>query len=153
MNRRTALPLLGGFFSLTGRSPACLWDRDTLKDELSNNPDTLDLILGQFPHHGKVYYQTRRLRLEKKGVLEVEETNDLAVALVRLDEFEKGMMLLEAQLKKNPITTKLSPTLESPPKNQGTFKKEPTLSHKRSKSNPTDIWASVTGISQRCNGG
>lgn len=123
MNRRTALPLIGGFFALTGRSPACLWDRDTLKDELASNPDTLDLILGQFPHHGKDYYETRRLRLEKKGSLDVEETNDLAVALVRLDQFEKGMTLLEAQLKKTPNHYETLSNIGVTAKKSGDFQK------------------------------
>lgn len=102
MNRRRCLPLLAGLAGTTGRTFACLWDRDTLKDELASNPGSLDLILGQFPHHGEVYYQTRRDRLRKKSSLDVDETNDLAVALVRLKGFEEGMDLLKAQLRKTP---------------------------------------------------
>ena len=37
-----------------GGAHACIWDTDTLRDELRMQPGLFDLITGQFPHHGKM---------------------------------------------------------------------------------------------------
>ncbi len=50
MNRRNALCVLGGLLAGGNRGLACLWDTDTLSDEVATQASSLDLILGQFPH-------------------------------------------------------------------------------------------------------
>ena len=123
MNRRKSLRLFGGFATTISSSRACLWDSHTLKDEHASKPEVLDLILGQFPHHGDVFYQTRKVRLEKQASLDVNETNDLAVAYVRLKEYIKGMALLEAQIKKTPDHYETLSNIGVTAKKSGDFKK------------------------------
>lgn len=123
MNRRKSLTLFGGLAAGISSSRACLWDSNTLKDELASNPKVLDLILGQFPHHGDVFYQTRIARLEKQASLNVNENNDLAVAYVRLNEFKKGMAILEEQIKKTPGHYETLSNIGVTAKKSGDFKK------------------------------
>ena len=52
MTRRKPLTLFRGLAARISSSRACLWDSNTLKDELASNPKVLDFILGQSAHHG-----------------------------------------------------------------------------------------------------
>ena len=84
---------------------ACVWDSDTLHDEMQTEADTFDLITGQFPHHGKAYYEariTRTLaRLERiPGNRNLR--NDLASAYLRVERFEDALREFEALRKEKP---------------------------------------------------
>jgi tetratricopeptide (TPR) repeat protein len=79
-------------------TPACIWDSDTLRDELQSNPDSFDLITGQFPHHGKGYYEHRVRRLTeelKQHPEDVIRRNDLGVALLKLGRFDESLAEFE----------------------------------------------------------
>ena len=96
MNRRQALWTIAAGGSFGGTALGCLWDTDTLASEVAVNPSALDLILGQFPHHGDAYYRLRIERVEKSGGIGVTELNDIAVAHVRLGEFKEAWKNLDA---------------------------------------------------------
>ena len=81
---------------------ACLWDSDTIRDEIQARPSLFELVTGHLPHHGTAYYEARVDRLEPKRDRSREETNDLAVALIRLGRFDVAAALLKAQLAKEP---------------------------------------------------
>ena len=81
---------------------ACLWDSDTIRDEIQARPSLFELVTGHLPHHGTAYYEARVGRLEPKRDRSQEETNDLAVALIRLSRFDEAAALLKAQLAKEP---------------------------------------------------
>ena len=81
---------------------ACLWDSDTIRDEIQARPSLFELVAGHLPHHGTAYYEARVGRLEPKRDRSREETNDLAVALIRLSRFDEAAALLKAQLAKEP---------------------------------------------------
>ena len=81
---------------------ACLWDSDTIRDEIQARPSLFELVTGHLPHHGTAYYEARVDRLEPKRDRSREETNDLAVALIRLGRFDEACALLKAQLAKEP---------------------------------------------------
>ena len=90
---RWAFAMSAEVFLLQGIAGACVWDTDTLRDELQMNADILDLITGQFPHHGKGYYEARARRLEPKvraGSTDVEVLNDLGVAYLKLGRFDES---------------------------------------------------------------
>ena len=78
----------------TQSAKACLWDRDTLRDELENKSSIYDVVMGQFAHHGKAYYEARVKKLWGRQDLTFLEKNDLAVALIRLEHFDKAENIL-----------------------------------------------------------
>lgn len=72
---------------------ACVWDTDTLRDELQRHPGEFDLVSGQFEHHGKVYYEQRLKRLEAELPAhpdDVVRRNDRAVALLKLGRYAES---------------------------------------------------------------
>lgn len=96
---------------------ACLWDYDTLKQELARFPTTLELITGKFARHSIEFYQWRiRDRLAK---LESDPNNlqyhdDLAVAYEKTGEHEKAIATMLAK-------EKIKPGLYETYSNLGTF--------------------------------
>ena len=125
MKRREALGILGFLGASAGMGRACLWDRDTLREEVLVRPTLWDLLLGQFPHHGDVYYQTRISRLQKAGELDVLGLNDLAVAHVRLKEFDQAWKALHAAQKMKPDHYETLSNMGVTAKKQGDFEKGP----------------------------
>lgn len=94
---------LAMFFAYPGITSACLWDSDTITDELQTRASQYDLVMGQFPSHGKVYYRKRIENLEPKAHdLTWTEQNDLAVAYIRTEQFTKALPILEKNLKAKP---------------------------------------------------
>ena len=64
-----------------------------------------DLVMGQFPSHGSAYYLKRIEKLEpgaKKNALLWSESNDLAVAYIRTAQYDKGLVILNKNLKTAP---------------------------------------------------
>lgn len=123
MKRRQAIQILSGLGISTAISSACLWDTDTLREEVANRPTLWDLLLGQFPHHGATYYETRITRLGNSGDLDALGLNDLAVAHVRLEEFEQAWKALEAAQKINPNHYETLSNMGVTAKKQGDFTK------------------------------
>ena len=100
---------------------ACLWDSDTIRDEIQARPSLLELVTGRLPHHGTAYYEARVKRLEPNSDRSPEETNDLAVALIRLGRFDAARVLLEAQLVDEPDSYTTLSNLGILHKKQGDF--------------------------------
>jgi tetratricopeptide (TPR) repeat protein len=73
---------------------ACLWDRDTIRDEIASKSSAYDLIVGQVAHHGSAYYEKRVEALNQKEMLGMSEKQDLAVAYIRLGRFVHGHKIL-----------------------------------------------------------
>lgn len=63
----------------------CIWDSDTIDDELRGVPDALDLLTGRSPQHGEAYYRARLERLTTDdGSPSFADLDDVAVARERL---------------------------------------------------------------------
>lgn len=76
---------------------ACLWDYDTLKQEESRFPSTLELLTGRFPRHSEAYYRWRITDREQRraaGEESPELFDDLAVALSKLEENARAIELM-----------------------------------------------------------
>jgi tetratricopeptide (TPR) repeat protein len=96
---------------------ACLWDRDTLKQEQARFPETLELITGKFLRHSKEFYQWRiqdRLAKLKTDPRNLAYLDDLAVAYEKVGDHAKAV---ETILKKEDIQPGLYETYS----NLGTF--------------------------------
>ena len=105
INQRTKLIPLGALLACVGIATACLWDRDTIADELQTRATQYDLAMGQFPSHGKAYYFKRIEKLEpaaNKDTFAWSERNDLAVAYIRTEQFAKAIPILAKNLKTKP---------------------------------------------------
>jgi tetratricopeptide (TPR) repeat protein len=80
----------------------CAWDSDTLRDEAAINPGRFDILIGQFAHHGESYYRHRIKTLSVKEHLTPAQKNDLAVAYMRVNEFQTSEDLLIEILEEYP---------------------------------------------------
>jgi tetratricopeptide (TPR) repeat protein len=94
--------LLAGLLFYSSVVFACTWDTDTLRDEAVANPSRFDILTGQFAHHGMPYYQHRIETLVTKEFLTQAEQNDLAVAYMKVGEFDKSEQLLVKILDDDP---------------------------------------------------
>ena len=77
---------------------ACIWDSDTLLDELQGRSSTYHVISGQVPEHGRAYYEKRlerSLDLLKRAPESLEVLYDVAGAYMRLGEHDKAIEMLE----------------------------------------------------------
>lgn len=87
---------------------ACLWDTDTVKDELHGVPQTEALIRGRWYRHSPELYRYRVDSLTSKLAsqeLSLSQFDDLAVAYERLRRRDEALAVLEAKrerLKKEP---------------------------------------------------
>ena len=84
---------------------ACIWDTDTIDDEIRGIPEAAVLVTGRWFRHGTAYYQDRVNKLGDKSELTLDEYDDLAVAYERLKRREEALAVLErkrAQLEKTP---------------------------------------------------
>lgn len=122
-SRRHFLTILGCSAILSPRLSACLWDTDTLRDELLSQSTIFDLITGQFPHHGDAYYKKRLTRLKKEGKRDIVGFNDMAVAHVRLEDFTAAEVYLEKALKLNPRHYETLSNIGVTAKKRGDFEK------------------------------
>jgi tetratricopeptide (TPR) repeat protein len=115
--RQRAILVLVAVLGVPAIAAACLWDYDTLKQERTRFPSTLELITGKFLRHSKEFYEWRiQDRLYK---LAADPTNlgyhdDLAVAYQKTGQHAKAV---EAILAKE----KISPGLYETYSNLGTF--------------------------------
>ncbi|BDS06660.1 hypothetical protein NT6N_17000 [Oceaniferula spumae] len=115
---------------------ACLWDRDTIIDELQTKASQYDLVMGQFPSHGDVYYQSRISKLEAKPSLTKDEKNDLAVAYTRTKQFAKGLTQLKEILKDHPGDYASLSNMGVTYKKMGDYQKAATFMEKALKIKP-----------------
>jgi tetratricopeptide (TPR) repeat protein len=91
-----------GILFLSSAAFGCLWDRDTIGDEAAANPTRFDILIGQFAHHGSFYYETRIESLMNKRVRTTLEDNDLAVAYMRIGDYDESVRILDEILAKEP---------------------------------------------------
>ncbi len=101
----TLVLTLGLLTATPGASLACLWDYDTLKQERSRFPDTLELITGKFLRHSTEFYEWRIA--DRKARLEQEPDNlalydDLAVAYDKVGQTQKAIETILAKDKRKP---------------------------------------------------
>ena len=117
----TRIPLRGFalviLLALPAWAAACLWDYDTLKQERSRFPGTLELITGKFLRHSPEFYEWRiRDRTER---LKIESANlalydDLAVAHQKTGNTARAIEVMQAK-------EKIQPGLYETYSNLGTF--------------------------------
>jgi tetratricopeptide (TPR) repeat protein len=88
--------------SVTTPAAACLWDYDTLQQERSRFPSTLELITGKFPRHSDEFYRWRiedRQQRLKSQDLSLDQKlalfDDMAVAWDKLGEPQKAIELMQ----------------------------------------------------------
>lgn len=83
--KRAILALVATLFATI--SMACLWDRDTLAQEMKGLPEIADVIAGRFDRFPPEYYEERLKRIEAglgETVLTLGDYDDAAVACDRL---------------------------------------------------------------------
>jgi tetratricopeptide (TPR) repeat protein len=79
---------------------ACIWDSDTIDDELRGIPDLKRLASNRWYRHGETYYRARITSLAEKTDRTLDEDDDLAVAYERLGEREKALQILDEKFKR-----------------------------------------------------
>ena len=87
---------------LTATAPAavCIWDSDTLADELRGIPDAFALISGRWFRHSKPYYRARIARIPaelEKAPGKLALYDDLAVAHEYLGDDAKAIEVMRAK--------------------------------------------------------
>lgn len=103
MPRLRAAVLVPAASLLAAAATACIWDRDTIRDETRALPQVFDLITGQFEHHGTGYYEARLADCKRflgTDNVDVGLRNDMGVALLKLGRYEESLAVfrkLEAE--------------------------------------------------------
>jgi len=99
MRSRILSPLIG--FPLLAILPAvvlpCIWDSDTLADEVRGLPDAQDLVIGRWFRHGKGYYKKRIEAIPEllnKHPREFGLYDDLAVAYERIRDRDAAIAVM-----------------------------------------------------------
>ncbi|MCA9176079.1 MAG: hypothetical protein KDB14_16450 [Planctomycetales bacterium] len=114
---RRSIPIALFLLPLAAVASACLWDVDTLDQERSRFPDTLELIIGRFPRHSRAYYEWR-VKDRQARLAAGESTaaiyDDLGVALDKLGRHAEAIETMQAK-------EKLFPGLYETLANRGTF--------------------------------
>ncbi|MBA60813.1 MAG: hypothetical protein CMJ76_00440 [Planctomycetaceae bacterium] len=84
---------------------ACLWDTDTLSEEMSESPNAIELVTGAFPRHSEAFYrwriEDRQAKLEQ-GDDEPLHYDDIAVAFDKLDQHEEAIQWMKHKQEKYP---------------------------------------------------
>ena len=83
---------------------ACIWDEDTIDDEIRGVPSAEVLITNRWFRHDETLYRLRVEKLSKKTDLSLEELDNLAMAHERLGERERALEILE--LKREALKSK-----------------------------------------------
>lgn len=94
-----SLLLLCALAAVGAAGAPCLWDRDTLDDELRGLPDAFDLAVGRFHRHGEAYYRARIAVLTAKPQLALADYDDLAVAHEHLGERAQAIEVMQRKAK------------------------------------------------------
>ncbi|MEZ6057873.1 MAG: tetratricopeptide repeat protein [Planctomycetaceae bacterium] len=101
----------------TRGASACIWDTDTLAQEMSRFPTVRELIAGKFLRHSVPFYQWRatdRQRRIDAGTATEGDYDDLAVAFDKLGRHEDAIRLMTERLA-------IDPTRYETVANLGTF--------------------------------
>lgn len=84
---------------------ACLWDTDTLNEEMSESPTAIHLVTGAFPRHSKAFYRWRiedRTAKLAQGNDDPLHYDDIAVAHDKLNEQDKAIEWIKRKEEKYP---------------------------------------------------
>ena len=84
---------------------ACLWDTDTLNEEMSESPSAIHLVTGAFPRHSKAFYRWRiedRTAKLAQGNDDPLHYDDIAVAHDKLNEQDKAIEWIKRKEEKYP---------------------------------------------------
>ena len=95
-------------------------------DEKAINDELIDIILGQFPHHGKAFYQNELKIKEpklKENPNDFELRNDIAVAYLKLENWYQAQEHFEENQKRHTDQYKTHANLGVMHKKMGAFKK------------------------------
>lgn len=109
--------LLAVGVSIPSAALACAWDYDTLRQERSRVPDTLEIITGKFLRHSTEFYEWRIRDRQQKLATDPDNLpyyDDLAVAFDKTGQHDKAIKTI---LKKD----KIKPGLYETEANLGTF--------------------------------
>jgi hypothetical protein len=110
MSRRRFLGVLAILCIMPALTFACLWDYDTLKQERSRFPSTLELITGKFLRHSPEFYEWRiqdRFKRIAGGSTVLADYDDLAVAYEKTARHAKAIetILAKEQIAPGQYTT------------------------------------------------
>ncbi|HUQ02200.1 MAG TPA: hypothetical protein VM261_06860 [Kofleriaceae bacterium] len=86
-------------------SLACLWDKDTLREESLGKKEIAAVVNGELGKHSTAFYEakvTYTRALVDKGTAPKERYDDLAVALARTGKVDDAIAVLAAKEKKFP---------------------------------------------------
>jgi len=86
-------------------SLACLWDKDTLREESLGKKEIAAVVNGQLGKHSTAFYEakvTYTRALVDKGTAKKERYDDLAVALARTGKIDEAITVLAEKEKKFP---------------------------------------------------
>lgn len=80
---------------------ACIWDKDTLRDEMRGLPGVAEALAGKFEKRSEFFYRDRVARMER-WLDDHESIDNLAVALFRIGEFDRAVTVLQDKEKRFP---------------------------------------------------
>ena len=74
---------------------ACMWDSNTIRDELNTqNVSLFHLITGQFPHHGQAFYEQQAREAQSdlaKNPKDTKALNNLGAAYTKLGKYDEAL--------------------------------------------------------------
>jgi tetratricopeptide (TPR) repeat protein len=104
-SRQLAFLLALGMVQLPAVALACLWDYDTLLEERTRFPDTIELITGKFLRHSQEFYRWRiqdRLQKIKGEPDNLAYYDDLAVAYEKIGNRQTAIETMLVADRKQP---------------------------------------------------
>ena len=93
------------FIVFVSAAAACLWDTDTLDEEMSESPNAIELVTGAFPRHSEAFYRWRledRQAKLKQGDDDPQHYDDIAVAFDKLNQQDKAIQWMKRKQEKYP---------------------------------------------------
>ncbi len=90
---------------MVSTATACLWDTDTLHEEMSESPSAIELVTGAFARHSDEFYRWRienRKALLEQGDDQPLHYDDIAVAYDKLHQQEKAIDWMTRKQEKYP---------------------------------------------------
>lgn len=120
---RCASGTLAFLVFLAAAASGQVWDSD--RERGRPGPSVFDLITGQFPRHGRTYYEDRALRREARlirGLFDLETRNDLAAACIQLGEVGRARTILSIVESMSPGRPEVLYNLGACAKREGDFR-------------------------------
>lgn len=135
---------------------ACLWDRDTIREELAGNMGTVKTLVGWFNRYPPLYYQMRLERVTEELRVNPEKASlydDAAVACDRLGNPTEAIAWMEKKeqlAKKEEVEAGEPSTRYKTLANLGTFHAHRWIKETKSGKNPSkaDLEKAITLVGQ-----